>query len=470
MPPQPLPPRSPAARSPESLIPRTDSKNPASTCRGTTSTGRPCRRALALTLANARFPQTAGNTDTDTNIAEARLYCYQHKDQAPVDGAASGPWQEQTQKPGPSPEKRNSLDTLIEQLGAFSVVESQRRRQHPRHDGRPKPAQRPPARKSQKQQGWFTALCCFASSGRDNDDDCVEIVRHRRRTHDRPQPQPQPHPRPEMSLSASSYTLDSSPAVTVRPQQNPSPLSLIPPSLPAQTASALLAELGKPISDADEEGYIYIFWLTPSSSSSTAPNSGSTSNPVSAIEAAQSLLAPPGDAQQQRRPGPGAHRQSELLRQYSVRSSEPGAGSAPGARGELGEKKEKRKVLLKIGRTGNVHRRMGEWTRQCGYDVSLLRFYPYVPAHLRSSPQPPSSRSPSPGRDGDVIRKVPHSHRVERLIHIELSGRRYRDGGRCERCGREHREWFEVDADRGGLREVDGCVRRWVAWAEGVGG
>lgn len=66
-------------------------------------------------------------------------------------------------------------------------------------------------------------------------------------------------------------------------------------------------------------------------------------------------------------------------------------------------------------------------------------------------------------------RKVPHVHRVERLIHLELAGLRARDLGRCGECGKEHREWFEVEAAKEALRRVDECVRRWVQWGEEVG-
>lgn len=57
-------------------------------------------------------------------------------------------------------------------------------------------------------------------------------------------------------------------------------------------------------------------------------------------------------------------------------------------------------------------------------------------------------------------------HRVERLIHIELASKRVLK--KCEACGKEHREWFEVEATREGVRGVDEVVRRWVGWGEGV--
>lgn len=59
-------------------------------------------------------------------------------------------------------------------------------------------------------------------------------------------------------------------------------------------------------------------------------------------------------------------------------------------------------------------------------------------------------------------------HRVERLIHLELGDLRVRDLGQCPECGKEHREWFEVEAEKESLRRVDECIRRWVSWAESI--
>lgn len=62
------------------------------------------------------------------------------------------------------------------------------------------------------------------------------------------------------------------------------------------------------------------------------------------------------------------------------------------------------------------------------------------------------------------MKKVPYVKRVERLIHLELAEQRVLK--ECEACGKEHREWFEVEASERGVRGVDECVRRWVGWAE----
>lgn len=97
---------------------------------------------------------------------------------------------------------------------------------------------------------------------------------------------------------------------------------------------------------------------------------------------------------------------------------------------------------------------MNQWQRQCGYDLEMLRYYPYVPGTGTGSASSSSNSTP---------RTTPHCKRVERLIHIELAGMGMRANMEtCEACGRDHREWFEVEATRSGVRKVDDVVRRWV--------
>jgi hypothetical protein len=123
-------------------------------------------------------------------------------------------------------------------------------------------------------------------------------------------------------------------------------------------------------------------------------------------------------------------------------------------------------IRLKIGRTSNVHRRLNEWTKQCSHDLTLIRYYPYTSSSSSSSPNRKKEKGAAemlaPGR------KVPHVHRVERLIHLELAALRIRDLGKCPDCGKEHREWFEVEAGKEALKSVDDCIRRWVSWGESV--
>jgi hypothetical protein len=70
-----------------------------------------------------------------------------------------------------------------------------------------------------------------------------------------------------------------------------------------------------------------------------------------------------------------------------------------------------------------------------------------------------------PAADGP--RKVPCVQRIERLIHLELAERKVRH--ECGGCGRGHREWFEVEASKAGIRAVDEVVKRWVAWGDRAG-
>lgn len=322
---------------PESLLPRSDSKNPASTCRGLTSSGRPCRR-----------PSPG--------------FCWQHTDQTPP------PTSKQRQSPTSQiiKERRASIDTLVERLGLLEIEKTRRRRSKPK----PKPLH----------QSNLLLLCCIGEA------DEIQA--------------PRPVKRPTIKRDPSSRTGEL--------------LSLIPKSASPQTTSLLLAELAKPFSENDEPGFMYIFWLSPESLEVPA-------------ETASSLLSP--------RPEPG-RRTSDVLNTFATPN--------------------KKTILLKIGRAQNVQRRMNQWTRQCNYNLSLIRYYPH---HSPSSTNV-SDRTP---------RKVPNANRVERLIHIELNSKRAQGSGKCPACGREHREWFEVDASRNGVKAVDEVVRRWVDWGERAG-
>ncbi|PYI05270.1 DUF1766-domain-containing protein [Aspergillus sclerotiicarbonarius CBS 121057] len=384
------------ANTPESVLNRADSLDPATTCRGLTSNGRPCRRALA---------------------SASEMYCWQHKDQAVSVSQ---------QNPGPSPSQlkpRGSIDTLMERLGLLDINEaatSEKRRK-----------QRKPA---QKRQTKRTICCCF------------EVIEEE----DIPPPRPVNAPTGMQQTSAGTPQQPSgktsSQIPSLSPHQTPSgtdddPLSWIPSGLSPETLSNLTSELAKPISEKDEPGYIYMFWLTPTTSDSRGP-------PPS--EVASSLLPPTSSPGRDRRVSDALRTARDLNALASAPTSD-----SPGT------------IRLKIGRANNVQRRLNEWSRQCSHEISLIRYYPYTP----STPQP------SPSRRGDQHdssssstlvpgRKVPHVHRVEHLIHLELSDVRLRNLGKCPDCGKEHREWFEVTAEKSSLKRVDDCIRRWVKWAE----
>lgn len=278
---------------------------------------------------------------------------------------------------------------------------------------------------------------------------------------DDPTPPPRPYPTPMQQAPASygrpNRPSSNKPSLSSQPpsstSQTPQYLSLIPADASPDTAHKLMKELAKPISKGDEEGYIYIFWLTPQSETH-APSVVSAREILEpTTRAVDRSLAPPNT-----RPAGGRERRpSDVLASFANAADSVGTRSPTTTRSRGGGGGgDKKTMLLKIGRANNVMRRMTEWKRQCGYDLSLIRFYPYVQTGSGVEP-----------------RKMPHSHKVERLIHLELGGMGMRlsdrGTGACEACGKMHKEWFEVDATREGVLRVDEAIRRWVDWDEGRG-
>ncbi|KAI0020356.1 meiotically up-regulated gene 113-domain-containing protein [Xylariomycetidae sp. FL0641] len=412
---------------PESLLGRSDSKNPAITCRGITSGGRPCRRPNEKAQ-GAKPALLSPKRKTKAQVAvdpsDPDNYCWQHRDQASRSAHSS---------PGPGgrtpiAEERESMDELIGRLG----IQEKKKRQETMNQmnqnnqqasqGGGSAVARPPVFKVQKQR---SLCCCFTITVEEEEEQPPARPAAAPLQNSSTQPASAPA-KPVTSKPPSNQRL--SPSMADRPgpgskknstqsdvSQTSQYLSLIPPTVSPQTASQLMAELAKPISQQDEPGYIYIFWLTPESKSTPK-------------EAAQDLLKPP--AQRQRR-------NSDVINTYATQKGKGG--------------KKSKTILLKIGRASNVQRRLNEWTRQCGYDLSLIRYYPYVSENNPTTP-----------------RKMPHSHKVERLIHLELTGAglRVSDKGECEACGKAHKEWFEVDATREAIEMIDEVVKRWSDWDE----
>ncbi|KAG9240801.1 meiotically up-regulated gene 113-domain-containing protein [Calycina marina] len=363
---------------PESLLPRSDSKNPASTCRGITSNGRPCRRPLS------RSPQASPGTPVrrDSGVG----YCWQHIDQA-QDQATS--LRQGLQNAAIN--ERTSTDSLVDRLGLLEIKKrKEKQRRETEKQSNAQNFSRPT--KQRKPRGFFELLCCITEVDESRPSRPVKVS--------------DPTARPPIIRDPSSHTGEL--------------LSYIPKTASPQTTSLLLAELAKPISDSDIEGYIYMFWLTPEDL------------PTAPTETAPTLLAPSS------RSNSGGRRTSDVLNTF--------AATTP----------NKKTILLKIGRAGNVQRRMNQWTRQCGYNLSLIRYYPYHPSPSASSVHV-APKTP---------RKVPHAHKIERLIHIELAGMRVQYDEKCSACGRGHREWFEVEASRSAVKVVDEVLRRWIDWGE----
>lgn len=515
---------------PESLIARSDSKNPATTCKGITATGRPCRRPLGTSPQAS--PTAAGSSnrngvvavlqaEDDDHDGAAAFFCWQHQDQA--ESLAGGDQHGRTTNIVPLQE-RTSIDTLVDRLGVIDLGDEEqgspssgkkKRKQNTRparketlprrwqdmdgpllavNTGVPSREKKEPRKHEQKASSNLGLFCCIRSTDR-NENPPLRVRRDpEKQGHSSSETSklpsslhpPSPHtprrtsqistptrdrqsgmsqtsshlhlpPRPTSHTNqrtSQNMTSPSTPTTqrnsrqsvpdtpTHRPLLRPDPpsqtqnfLSLIPSTLSPQTTALLLAELAKPISPHDEEGYIYIFWLTDSTSTTPDP------------QAATSLL---GDNIAST---PNGRRKSDILQSHAARSRASGAGTSTQA-----------PLLLKIGRASNVQRRMNEWTRQCGYSLSLIRFYPHVLSS--SSPSPPSRLSSPPASPSPL--KVPHAQKVERLIHLELAQQRVKRG--CGHCGKEHREWFEVESTREGLRKVDELVKRWTQWDMGGGG
>ncbi|KAL3463979.1 meiotically up-regulated gene 113-domain-containing protein [Aspergillus heterothallicus] len=416
------------ANTPEAMVSRSDSKNPATTCRGITSSGLPCRRGLASSP-NPSPSKTAARAKTQSSTEITVFYCWQHKDQA------ESILRRTTWTPGHGQRPpRSSIDTLMDRLGVLEINDAQHAR--------------PPQKRKPKKQ-VKRSFCCFSII---EDEEPLPPKSSRPpapiNIHGKPTP---PHQMQEVSSP-----------VPTRPPSNPKPkpasqaaplslavaqtnslLSWIPASLSPQTTSLLLTELAKPISSADEPGYIYMFWVTPSTSNKSQPPP---------VDIATSLL-PVSDTNmdtpdQVRRTSTAIAKARDLT---ALTSASSPSTNSPGT------------VRLKIGRTSNVHRRLNEWTRQCSNHLTLIRYYPYTSTH-RSKNWVASTAPNALGLEPGV--KVPHVHRVERLIHLELADIRVRDLGACPECGKEHREWFEVAAERRALKRVDECIRRWVRWAQ----
>lgn len=403
-------------RTPEARLPRSDSRNPAKTCHGITCTGRPCRRAV-----------------TQPNIFGAALgfnavYCWQHKEQADIVSTNRS---------------LTSVDELVEQMSDIGL--SGVRTAHTGATDLPKrtaisAGEARPRKQSQARTtlhaSFLSIVCCGAASERHD----LEFVRRRIPSgnhHYEPQRRKASY-KGENNSKRSDHTSRriSAPKHTPREpamiKENSTPHSsvVIPQNLPPDTWFELAAELTKQKSNTEQDGYIYMYLVA-----------DTPECPVSALAAAFGGLNEESPCQQ---------RKSSMVEAMSECSPEGRIQPSP------------KRLRLKIGRASNVHRRLGEWTRQCGKPVKLARFYPYVPGQYRL---PNGSVASTSTQDMSLhIRKVPDVNRVERLIHIELASKRVRE--RCSACGKEHREIFETDATLEALKQIDAVVQRWVGWAE----
>lgn len=400
---------------PESLLARADSKDPANTCRGITGNGSPCRKGLA------KLPNSSSSL-RPRSASSPEAYCHLHRNQATP---ATTPAVTPQGKHHNTLQGRNSVDSLVGRLGILEIEQKKQERRKRRQSGlESQPAQdngfvATPSDYQSKPQSpsLLRLLCSICVGGLDAEPARpprpTNVPPRRRQSAQIPpnmkQNQHRPAgPKPEMSQRLSR-------------KSSRTGISLIPGTTNPDVAMLLRKELEKPVSDGDEAGFIYMFWLVPEAASAEP-----------ASEVARDLLAPSS------RPQSGRRRASDVLK--TVASS-------------TNQTSDKKTMLLKIGRAANVHRRMIQWQNQCGYNISLIRFYPYHPTTQDGEAEKPKTPV-----------KTPNVHKVERLIHLELHERKVTNAGKCKACGREHKEWFEVDASREGVQQLDEVIRRWVDW------
>ena len=447
------------ANSPEVALGRNDSLDPARTCKGITAAGRACRRGLA-------------SRPTKSDLLS--FYCWQHKDQAPRDqnvissppAAAVSPssgthghhinshtHNDNYANVSGVVDHRTSIDSMMQRLGLEDVSHGNNHTggNHLPEGiatagmgGKYRPS-RPQTRPRPRRRIRRTYCCCFQVWETEEDDLPPAKVSHRPaaagQSHqlqgqNGKESMNKPRPPPTQNYNEKQK----------RPAAKKPSTSWIPPTISPDTAALLRSELDRPLSDKDEPGYIYIFWLTPEEAStrsrgpspaelflSAMTNDNDNPNHVNNRErgfSSSSSLTSLSDA----------IRSTQDIKAFVSKPTSTNPGT----------------IRLKIGRASNVQRRLNEWSRQCSYNLALIRYYPYIPSTSTSSY---NVNAPMP-------RKVPYVHRVEHLIHTELGHRRIRDTGKCPECGKEHKEWFEIKAEKEELRKVDECIRRWVAWGE----
>ena len=468
---------------PEALIGRSDSKDPLTTCCGMTSNGRSCRRSLAAS-SRSRSSNAGAVATGGIYLDAAALFCWQHQDQA-RDSDLQRLRLENRRHGGL--QQRTSIDTIIDRLGTLNIPmqevnapvetgnlkttnnedDGNRRKSHSDRNrlsllaeggqqtssAKKKHSRQQPSR-SKHQSSLLSFLCCLSVDSTLNE----ESIRPSRRAQpvknrDDLQVSSKRSLRPRNYQQAETGSRESTTHRSERgsdvdaehqsrrpqgrpriqhgpPSQTGHLLSLIPPSLPPRTAALLLAELAKPVSSTDEEGYIYIYSL----------NDPSTMNSNRMVADAVNDAGPvSGDIS-----GGGGNQAHHHDRQEDRQT-------------KMGQKKS---ILLKIGRASNVHRRMNQWKRQCGYELTVIRFYPTTTTTTTAAKSSSSSSSSS------SVTKVKHVRRVERLIHLELLSNRVKSA--CLACGQVHQEWFAVDPHPQCLRAVNQTVLRWVTWAENL--
>ncbi|CAG8470088.1 hypothetical protein C2G38_2221945 [Gigaspora rosea] len=104
----------------------------------------------------------------------------------------------------------------------------------------------------------------------------------------------------------------------------------------------------------------------------------------------------------------------------------------------------KSKQYFKIGRGKDVEKRLKQWEKKCSYNANLLEKF-----------------------------KCKYTHRVERLIHLELSNIKV-SLPPCSGCKEIHKEWFDgglISNTKGsGLKAIKKVIQNWITFCDQVYG
>ncbi|KAG4301615.1 hypothetical protein PCANB_001704 [Pneumocystis canis] len=101
------------------------------------------------------------------------------------------------------------------------------------------------------------------------------------------------------------------------------------------------------------------------------------------------------------------------------------------------------KMIIKIGRASNIQRRLSQWPKQCSFIPELIEYFP---------------------SNQDCSKYCIVSHRIERLIHIELQDKFLCKPQTCVPCGISHREWFYIP-NFATWNEVKQTIEKWVLFS-----
>ncbi|KAJ8663491.1 hypothetical protein O0I10_000733 [Lichtheimia ornata] len=133
-------------------------------------------------------------------------------------------------------------------------------------------------------------------------------------------------------------------------------------------------------------------------------------------------------------------------------------------------------AYFKIGRTIDPIRRMYQVSQKCKYVPEIVELFPHMPSASQLKKRLTTANAI---HHPATIPKCPVSHRVERLVHLELSGLYPHAGFNCKECGTKHREWFRIARQRkpGGsyatdhelwMEHIRPVILRWIQYGIAV--